>query len=91
MEAYEKLLQEVRALNEEKEYNKVIDILTIHVLEKYNKADLYAEKAMTYWIIKDYKSCEQMALKTIELDDKNAIGYHYLGNCYSKKKYIDLP
>lgn len=86
MKSDQKLLQEVHQLNKEKAYLKVIELLPIEILEKYNNAELYAEKASAYWGIDQYENCKLMAQQALRIDNKNAKGYNSLGNISAVKK-----
>ncbi|MBK8734987.1 MAG: tetratricopeptide repeat protein [Saprospiraceae bacterium] len=80
MKELNKLLLEVKKLNKNKEYSKVIDLLTNETLENYNNSNLYAEKAMAFWNSKKYNECKKSAEIALELDKNNAKAYYYLGN-----------
>lgn len=89
MEKLKTLLKKVQALNSDKKYDEVIELLPIETLEKYKNADLYAEKAVAFWNTKFYNECESIAQSALEIDKNCAKGYHYLGNIYREKKEYD--
>ena len=72
MTPLEKLIQQVQSLNKEKKYEEVVERLSDAVLEKHNNADLYAEKAMAYWRLKEYKSSNEEPFEVFYYDfDEN--------------------
>jgi len=82
----ETFLKKVQGLNEEKKYEEVIDLLTDAVLEEYQSADLYAEKALAYWRLKQYELCNEAAGQALSIDAKNAKALHYKGNYHENRK-----
>lgn len=88
MEDINKLLQEVKLLNNNKEYDKVIEILTNDTLDYYKNANLYLESAKALGNKEKFDECKIVVQKALEIDYKNAKVYCYLGNIYyNKKKY----
>ena len=79
MNELEKLLLEVQQLNETKVYEKVIELLPVSILEKFKNADLYAEKAIAYYKLKDYSQCEIIANISLEINPNNAKSNNYKG------------
>jgi tetratricopeptide (TPR) repeat protein len=82
----EKLLDKVKKLNKEKQYDDVIRILSADVLEAEASAPLYAEKAQAYFRLDQYDSCFEMTEKALQIDDNNARAHHYRGNVYTRRK-----
>lgn len=90
MDSFVDLLAQIRDLNATKNFKKVIELLPEAVLEKYQNADLYAEKAQAHWRRRQFKLCEVSAKKAILLNPVTAKAYHYLGNyCYVVLKNYD--
>lgn len=87
MKQEDKLLQEAIDFNKQEKFTETIDLLSEQVLEKFNNADLYAEKAQAYWRVKNNEQCELMANKSLLINSNNAKAHHYLGHIYSEKEY----
>jgi tetratricopeptide (TPR) repeat protein len=83
------LLQQAQELNEKKEHQAVIDLLSDTVLQAENSADLYGEKAQAYWRLDMRQLCGEMADKALALDARNAKAYNYKGNTYWGLKEYD--
>ncbi len=81
----EKLLQKAIALNKDKKYQEVDNLLTDEVLEKYNDVALYAEKAIALFRLEKQEDCERIANIGYQLDPNNAKINNYLGHIYSDK------
>ncbi|HEY8927628.1 MAG TPA: tetratricopeptide repeat protein [Mucilaginibacter sp.] len=78
----EELLDKAKALNDEKKYQEVIDLLTDKLLDEKQKSELYAEKAKAYWRLNNYKLCEVNADKALKIEPENATALHYKGNIF---------
>lgn len=88
MKKPEELLEEAQKLNEQKEYQKVIDLLTDSKLELFKNADLYAEKAQAYYRLDEYELSLEASEKALLINLNHAKGNHYKGNYfYEKKEY----
>lgn len=83
------LLQEVRELNEKKQFQAVIDMLPDDILQKENSADLYAEKAQAYWRLSKNELCEEMADKALAINADHAKANNYKGHIYDDLKEYD--
>ena len=83
------LLKKVQVLNKEKEFKKVIELLTDAILKTYNSADLYAEKAQAFYRLKEYELSNEAAEKALTINPKNARGNHYRGNYYAINNEYD--
>jgi len=89
MATLETLLKKAQSFNENEEYQKVIDLLTLAILKTHNSADIYAEKAQALWRLKKYKLCNEAAGNALSFDPKHAKGNHYKGNFYYNNKEYD--
>ncbi len=86
----EKLLKEARAFNEKEQYKEVIELLTDDILNHYQNADLYAEKAQAYYRLEEKELCDKAVKKALLIDPLNAKANHYRGNLYwEAKEYIN--
>lgn len=89
MKQEDKLLQQAKELNKQEKFSDTIELLTEELLEQYENADLYAEKAKAFWNLEKYDECELMANKLLLMDNNNAKAYFYLGIVYKNKKDYD--
>lgn len=76
----QELIDKVKKLNEDENYEEVIKIVSDEILEKANDYELYAEVAQSKCRLRrnDYKPD---IIKSLSIK-KNAKAYHYLGNFY---------
>ncbi len=76
MESTEQLLSRVKEWNLNYESRKVFDELKDSILEKYNDADLYAEKALACYYLDDIELSQKYTTIALTLDQNcpNAIG-----------------
>ncbi|RQO39500.1 hypothetical protein DBR39_11045 [Chryseobacterium sp. KBW03] len=76
----QELIDKVKKLNEEENYEEVIKTASDEILEQVNDYELYAEIAQSKCRLgrNDYKPD---AIKSLNIKE-NAKGNHYLGNCY---------
>lgn len=89
MATTEELLKEAQALNEAKEYGKVIELLSDEVLEKHKSADLYAEAAQAYYRTSQYDLSIKAADNALSIEGMHAKANHYKGNWYADIKDYD--
>lgn len=85
----ERILKKAIALNEDKKYQEVDDLLTDEILEKYNDVVFYAEKVMALWNLNRHEDCERITKKGCHLDPNNTKINYYLGNIYYNKKELE--
>ena len=85
----EELPKKTELLNNEKKYNEVIVLLTNELLDDYQNADLYAEKAQAYWRLGKYDLCEEIVNKAIAILPDHSKANNYKGNVYWHKKNYD--
>jgi tetratricopeptide (TPR) repeat protein len=82
------LLEQVQELNEKKQSQAVIDMLSDAILQTENSAQLYAEKAQAYGRLKKLDLCDKMADMSLAINKKNAKANHCKGNIsLEQKKY----
>lgn len=89
----EELLQQAKALNKEKQYTEVIELLTDEILETYQNADLNKEKAEAYYqlgekyasSIENEKAIEAYR-KAISITPEKIFVYFSLGMVYEGQK-----
>ena len=62
MDELEKLLKDIQQLNGIKDYEKVIEILPVSILEKHQNDELYAEIAQAYLMLKNFDLLSPSAL-----------------------------
>lgn len=82
MTELEKLLDEVKTLNEQKEYEKVIEKVPEELLTEYENDDLYAEKAQACFRVGEKEQCNILADKSLLINPLHAKACHYKGNYY---------
>lgn len=79
MSEKERILKKAIALNEDKKYQEVDDLLTSEIFEKYNDAAFYAEKAKALWNLKERNECEKYTKSGYQIDPNDAKINYYLG------------
>ncbi|WPP49361.1 tetratricopeptide repeat protein [Catalinimonas niigatensis] len=82
----ERLLQKVRALNDQRNNEEVIKLLPDLVLEKHSHPDLYAEKALAHWRLKEYELSNEATEKALFINPNHPKGLTYKGGYYWKQK-----
>ena len=80
------LLKKAIALNNEKKYPEVVELLADNFLDRYKDAGLYAEKAIAFWRLKQFNQCEITANKALEIDLENTKALTYKANVLSENK-----
>jgi len=78
----EELLKQAQSLNEAEKYAEVIELLKDELLEIYQNANLFAEKAEAYWRLKDKGLCYENAQKALLLEPGHTKANTYLGLFY---------
>lgn len=93
MSTPEELLQQAKALNEAKQYNEVIELLTDEILESHQNPDLFAEKAEAYYQLGEKYASSNENEKAIEayrraisISPEKMRAYFWLGMVYSDQK-----
>ena len=71
MDELEKLLKDIQQLNGIKDYEKVIEILPVSILEKHQNDELYAEIAQAYLMLKNFDLCSDFTDIALSLNFKN--------------------
>ena len=89
MTSSQELLNKAQELNESNEYNKVIELLSDELLNRYKSADLYAEKAQAYCKLELTELSEQSADSALAINPEHAKGNYYKGVRYRKLKKND--
>ena len=82
----EKLLNQAQSLSKEGDYFKVIELLDDSLLEKYNNADLFAEKGIALYKLKDLDSSILPIDRALSINPKHAKANNYKGNIVVSKK-----
>ena len=89
----EDLLQQAKALNKKKKYIEVIELLTDEILESYQNADLFAEKAQAYYRLGEKYAFSNENEKAIEAYSRaisifppKVVAYFDLGMLYKYQK-----
>jgi tetratricopeptide (TPR) repeat protein len=77
------LLQKAQDLNEQKDYQALIDLLPEAILQQEKSADLYAEKAQAYYRLDKIELCGEMADQALGLDGEHTKALHYKGSIYA--------
>jgi len=85
----EVLIEKAQTLNKGKKYSEVIDLLPDEVLETYQSADLYAEKAQAFYRTEKKDFCSESLEKALKIDVNNAKANTYKGNIYVELKQYD--
>lgn len=75
MESLEELLQKAQVLYENEQYGDIIELLKDDVVEFHQSADLYAEKALSYFRLGINDLCNESIEKALHLDSENALAY----------------
>jgi tetratricopeptide (TPR) repeat protein len=86
MEKIKELLKKAVDLNAQKKYIEVINILNYTILNEFNNADLYIEKAKAFGNLKNYEECKNCSELAKQLDPSNVKAYYYIGRVYSAYK-----
>ncbi|MFN0212788.1 MAG: tetratricopeptide repeat protein [Saprospiraceae bacterium] len=89
MKEAKNLLGIVQTFNKNKEWQKTIEILPEKELERLRNGDLYAEKAESYYRLKQYEDSKAAAEKALAIDLSHAKGSYYLGNWFVDKLNYD--
>ncbi len=89
MKRIEELLKKAEYLNEEGEYQKVIELLSDDKLETFNSADLYTEKAFAFFRLKEFEFSNEAAERAIAINPKHAKSILNKGNSYFELKEYD--
>ncbi|NOU18747.1 MAG: tetratricopeptide repeat protein [Bacteroidales bacterium] len=89
MSTNKELLEKAQALNNEKKYSEVIELLPDNLLEKLNDADLYVEKAHAHHGLYENDFCENAVDKALVINPNQAKANHYKGNIYVDLKKYD--
>lgn len=85
----DELIEKAQTLNKGKKYFEVIDLLQDEVLETYQNADLYAEKAQAFYRTEKKDFCSEFLEKALKIDINNAKANTYKGNIYLELKQYD--
>ncbi|RYU92291.1 tetratricopeptide repeat protein [Mucilaginibacter terrigena] len=80
------LILEIDKLKDQKQFQKIIDLLPEKLLENYNNATLYALKARAFMKLGKCEEAKNYANKAIELDPLNFMGYLARGNALHLNK-----
>lgn len=80
------LLEEVQSLNLSGQYQEVINLLPDEMLQQYNDADLYAEKAQAYYRLDEFFICREMIETALGINPSQAKAHHYWGNLEARNK-----
>lgn len=67
MEKVDKLLDKVISLNKIKKWKEVVQLLPDTLLADYNDSNLYAEKAQSFWFLKEFDECKKNAEKSLKI------------------------
>lgn len=79
------LLNTCRQFNSIGKFSKTIELLRDDVLESFQNAELYAEKAHSYWRVDKYEFCEDAVAKALIINPKNALASYLKGNIFVKQ------
>ncbi|MDB5109435.1 MAG: Tetratricopeptide repeat-containing protein [Mucilaginibacter sp.] len=82
----QELLKQAQTLNENKEYAKVVELLSNDLLSIHQNADLYAEKALSYGRLNKIDLCNVVSNQALSLNPLNAKANSYQGNVYYNLK-----
>jgi len=88
MDELEKILLEIKQLNEVKEYEKVVELLTDSILEDYTNDNLYFESALAYYRLGKYDLSDNILDRTLLLNPQNGVAYNLKGIIYMLKKIM---
>jgi tetratricopeptide (TPR) repeat protein len=83
MNTPEELIKKAQSLNEDEKYSDVIEALPDPILETHNSADLYAEKARAFYVLKKYEFSNAAADKALSINPEHAKANNYKGNISS--------
>lgn len=90
MESKEELIQEIEKLFEAKKYQKIIELLSDDVIDKYIDAEFPAWKARAYERLGDLNKALKYIYTALAINDSSPFCYFVLGNIWkSKKKHTE--
>jgi len=89
MQTAETILQQAIVLEEDDNYNKIIELLVDELLSLFKNAELYAIKAQAYWKLEEFDLSLISATSALLEDSNNVLANYYSGRCYQKKENFE--
>lgn len=78
----EELLNKAQALNSDKKYLEVVELLSDELLKKHNDADLYSERAEAHYSLKQNDLCGKLIDVVLNINPSHAKANYYKGIFY---------
>jgi len=85
MPTKDEVLQQAACLNIAKRYQQVVNLLTGKLLQQYNCANLYAERAMAWYFLHELDSVLEDCNTALAIDNSCYKAYNYAGNYWLAK------
>jgi tetratricopeptide (TPR) repeat protein len=89
MDEVQDLIQKIDVLFDKGEHQKIVDLLTDKLLDKYQNADLYARRSLAYNHLSEVEKSIEYANKALAADPNNSLAYRNLGFAWKAKGDLD--